>query len=103
MEEEKPLPSAASAPVMIPVPEAPLHAGTADDAPTQSAVPTPESAPVGQLHDDSALFGPLWPLSQLVKLDSTISRQTLRAQRDRLDTLGYKFRYQTQDWLLAVH
>jgi hypothetical protein len=48
--------------------------------------------------DDAALFGALWPLSEVVKLDVTVDRRTLRAQRDRLDALGYGFEPLSQDW-----
>jgi hypothetical protein len=51
--------------------------------------------------DDAALFGPLWPLSDPVKLDATVDRRVLRQQRDRLGDLGYEFAPLTQDWHLA--
>src|SRR5690606_40763734 len=34
--------------------------------------------------DDAALFGALWPLGGVVKLDATVDRRLLRQQRDRL-------------------
>lgn len=51
--------------------------------------------------DDAALFGMLWPLSEIVKLDATVDRRVLRQQRDRLDAMGYRFEPLTQDWHLA--
>jgi hypothetical protein len=48
--------------------------------------------------DDAALFGPLWPLGNSVKLDATVERRVLRQQRDRLDELGYEFAPLSQDW-----
>jgi len=51
--------------------------------------------------DDTALFGPLWPLSEIVKLDPTVDRRVLRQQRDRLGVLGYEFAPLSQDWHLA--
>jgi Protein of unknown function (DUF3275) len=51
--------------------------------------------------DDAALFGPLWPLGDIVKLDATVDRRMLRQQRDRLGDLGYEFAPLSQDWHLA--
>ncbi|EBQ9895268.1 DUF3275 domain-containing protein [Pseudomonas indoloxydans] len=51
--------------------------------------------------DDVALFGVLWPLGEIVKLDATVDRRVLRQQRDRLGTLGYAFEPLSQDWHLA--
>ena len=48
--------------------------------------------------DDTALFGPLWPLGEIVKLDATVDRRVLRQQRDRLGVLGYEFAPLSQDW-----
>ena len=51
--------------------------------------------------DDAALFGALWPLNEIVKLDATVDRRVLRQQRDRLGTLGYEFAPLSQNWHLA--
>jgi hypothetical protein len=51
--------------------------------------------------DDAVLFGALWPLSDIVKLDATVDRRVLRQQRDRLGVLGYEFAPLSQDWHLA--
>ncbi|MBY4673890.1 DUF3275 family protein [Burkholderia multivorans] len=51
--------------------------------------------------DDAALFGTLWPLGEIVKLDATVDRRALREQRDRLGVLGYEFAPLTQDWHLV--
>ncbi|MDP4537964.1 DUF3275 family protein, partial [Alkalimonas collagenimarina] len=40
---------------------------------------------------DATLFGALWPLGEIVKLDATVDRRLLRQQRDRLGALGYEF------------
>lgn len=48
--------------------------------------------------EDAALFGTLWPLGDVVKLDATVNRRTLREQRDRLGTLGYEFEPLSQQW-----
>ena len=50
---------------------------------------------------DAALFGALWPLGEIVKLDATVDRRLLRQQRDRLGALGYEFAPLSQDWHLA--
>lgn len=51
---------------------------------------------------DITLFGTLWPLGQLVKLDATVDRRVLRQQRDRLSQLGYEFEPRSQDWHLKA-
>ncbi|TAH44636.1 MAG: DUF3275 family protein [Betaproteobacteria bacterium] len=51
--------------------------------------------------DDAALFGALWPLSEIVKLDATVDRRILRQQRDRLGVMGYEFAPLSQDWHLS--
>ncbi len=51
--------------------------------------------------DDAALFGALWPLGAIVKLDATVDRRILRQQRDRLGALGYEFAPLSQDWHIA--
>jgi len=48
--------------------------------------------------DDAALFGLLWPLGEVVKLDATVERRVMRQQRDRLMALGYAFEPLSQDW-----
>lgn len=48
--------------------------------------------------DDATLFGPLWPLGDIVKLDATVDRRVLRQQRDRLGALGFEFAPLSQDW-----
>lgn len=65
---------------------------------TEPAASTP--APSSEEEDDAALFGTLWPLGNVVKLDATVDRRVLRQQRDRLGALGYDFAPLTQDWHL---
>jgi len=60
----------------------------------------PASKPVTQ-DDDATLFGALWPLGEIVKLDATVDRRLLRQQRDRLGALGYEFAPLSQDWHIA--
>lgn len=65
---------------------------------TTPVKPAPKSAIQG---DDASLFGALWPLGDIVKLDATVDRRMLRQQRDRLGDLGYEFAPLSQDWHLA--
>jgi len=48
---------------------------------------------------DEALFGLLWPLGETVKLDATIDRIKFRKQRDRLKSMGYRFKPISQTWV----
>ena len=63
--------------------------------------PTVASPEVSPEAGDAALFGALWPLGEIVKLDATVDRRVLRQQRDRLGALGYEFAPLSQDWHLA--
>lgn len=58
------------------------------------APPIPDS-------DDAELFGTVWPLSETVRLDTTVDRQRLRAQCMRLDQLGFTMDFKTQTWTKA--
>ncbi|HHK0218933.1 DUF3275 family protein [Burkholderia multivorans] len=66
---------------------------------SKPAVASPEASADA---DDAALFGTLWPLGEIVKLDATVDRRVLREQRDRLGVLGYEFAPLSQDWHLAT-
>ncbi|ECG4949212.1 DUF3275 family protein [Salmonella enterica] len=61
----------------------------------QFTVPTPAEMESG----DQKLFGPLWPLGNIVKLDATAPRQLLREQTARLTQLGYDFVAQEQHFI----
>lgn len=50
---------------------------------------------------DAALFGTLWPLSETVRLDTTVDRQQLRQQCRRLSDLGYLHDFKLQLWNLS--
>ena len=63
--------------------------------------PAAASPDVSAEADDAALFGALWPLNEVVKLDATVDRRVLRMQCDRLGVLGYEFAPLSQDWHLA--
>lgn len=56
-------------------------------------------APVDQEGKDQALFGTLWPLGDIIKLDATAPRQVLRQQKARLSQLGYDFIAQKQHFM----
>jgi hypothetical protein len=60
--------------------------------------PAPASPETEADAGDVALFGVLWPLGEIVKLDATLDRRSLRSQRDRLGALGYSFDPLSQDW-----
>ncbi|MGQ0697511.1 MAG: DUF3275 family protein [Panacagrimonas sp.] len=62
----------------------------------------PAAASTSASNEDATLFGALWPLGEIVKLDSTVDRRVLREQRDRLDALGYEFAPLSQDWHLKA-
>ena len=64
----------------------------------QFVVPSPED----QESSDQALFGELWPLGDIVRLDATVSRQILRQQKARLSQLGYDFSAQEQQFVKTV-
>ncbi|MHA7212252.1 DUF3275 family protein [Burkholderia pseudomallei] len=59
---------------------------------------TPALAKSAPADDDATLFGTLWPLGDVVKLDATVDRRVLRQQRDRLGALRYEFAPLSQDW-----
>lgn len=61
----------------------------------QFVIPTPAEQEAG----DQELFGPLWPLGDVVKLDATVPRQILRQQKARLSQLGYDFIAQEQHFV----
>jgi Protein of unknown function (DUF3275) len=90
-------------------------------APTTSKVsklnplkdPTPFGQPPATKPEDTApqedptdadrqLFGLLYPLADVIKLDATIDRRLLRQQRDRLKQLGYMPDPLTQSFRLAA-
>ena len=68
-----------------------------DETPFGEKPATPSDAACAD-SEDAALFGELWPLGDVVKLDATVDRRVLRDQRDRLGELGYKFEPLSQDW-----
>lgn len=92
--------------------EAQTPAPVAVSTPVASSDPLVDTTPFGAVpvkpastsateEDDVALFGALWPLADVVKLDATVDRRLLRQQRDRLGVLGYEFAPLSQDWHLV--
>lgn len=49
--------------------------------------------------DVAELFGELWPLGAVVKLDSAAERFVLRRQKDYLGQMGYTFDQGSQCWV----
>ncbi len=72
-----------------------------DTTPFGSATAAPVNPEAEAEAHDVALFGAIWPLDEIVKLDATVDRRVLRQQRDRLGALGYTFEPLSQDWHLA--
>ena len=65
--------------------------------PQINSVPQFNSVEV-ESNSDQELFGCLWPLGHEVKLDSSVERMTLRAQKERLIQLNYSFDFKSQTW-----
>ncbi len=98
-EAQTPAPAVASTPVEAKAPASsdPL----VDTAPFGADVPPKPAATQTAQDEDATLFGALWPLGDVVKLDATVDRRVLRQQRDRLGVLGYEFAPLSQDWHLV--
>lgn len=98
-EAQTPAPAVASTPVEAKAPASsdPL----VDTAPFGADVPPKPAAKQAAQDEDATLFGALWPLGGVVKLDATVDRRVLRQQRDRLGVLGYEFAPLSQDWHLV--
>ncbi|HCF3047475.1 DUF3275 family protein [Pseudomonas aeruginosa] len=74
-------------------------AATRDDAPFGMDPPAPaEQAASLDTDADAELFGTVWPLGEIVKLDTTVDRKRLRQQCVRLGTLGYELDFKQQVW-----
>jgi hypothetical protein len=93
-EEKAQAPHADTAPAAPESPEATQNTRGAVDETQDAAQGTPSSGD----DPDQALFGALWPLGEIVKLDPTVQRGQFRNQRKRLGELGYRFEPFTQDW-----
>jgi len=102
-QEIDPIDEEAQTPAVLPAkattaePRNPRHP-LVDTTPFGSEPALPVSAE-GQVDaDDATLFGLLWPLGEIVKLDATVERRVLRQQCERLSALGYVFEPRSQDW-----
>ncbi|WP_337261514.1 MULTISPECIES: DUF3275 family protein [unclassified Serratia (in: enterobacteria)] len=98
-QEVDPLDEEPSAPAMPPQPTD-LPVVSTDPLIDTTPFGVPDASPGGE--GDETLFGALWPLTAVVKLDTTVDRRCLRAQGQRLRALGYTFDEIAQEWRLAV-
>jgi hypothetical protein len=74
-------------------------AADADD--TKAVMSVEEERAFREQQMDKNTFGEFYPLGAEVKLDVTVGRTKLRAQCDRLKSLGYKFVAARQVWIKA--
>jgi Protein of unknown function (DUF3275) len=106
-------PQAPVAPEVVPTPEVAASSavdplidttpfGVSPDVSDVSPDKKPEANNSEAQGADQALFGLLWPLTNVVKLDATVERRVYRQQCARLDKLGYGFEALTQDWHLKA-
>ena len=107
-------PPQVAAPEVVPTPEASAPSsvdplvdttpfGVSPDVPSDVSPDKETEAQNSAAQDaDKALFGLLWPLTNIIKLDATVERRVYRQQCARLDTLGYGFEALTQDWHLKA-
>lgn len=100
-------PTDENARVSVAIASAPLEVSAAAttralvfSAPFSVALPARPTKSVAAERDPT-LFGVLWPLGAIVKLDATVDRRVLREQSARLNALGYEFAPLSQDWHLA--
>jgi len=109
LDEEQP--AAAPPPKARPQPYRHAKPATASTAPADDNAPfgmpvSPAAAPVTPAPDvdeaDQKLFGTVWPLGETVRLDSTVDRQRLRQQCQRLSELGYAMDFKSQAWNRAA-
>src|SRR5882762_10626323 len=108
-QEVDPIDEEASAPQAAPATAAPATAAASTFAdPLIDTTPfsvTPQAKPKPKAsaeQEDATLFGAVWPISEVVKVDATVDRRVLRQQRDRLGALGYEFAPLSQDWHIAA-
>lgn len=99
-ESEKPRAAPAEPASVAPAPAVP-KSPLIDTAPFGAARPSQIPEAQNAASEDETLFGTLWPLAGIVKLDATVTRRLLRQQRDRLEALGYEFAPLSQDWHLT--
>lgn len=89
-----------------PIDEQPTHEITPTSKAQSPEVDTPFGMPpsikVLDEETDAALFGTIWPLGEITKLDTTVDRQRLRDQCIRLGELGYELDFKQQTWKLKA-
>lgn len=73
----------------------------ADTDDTKAVMSVEEERAFREQQMDKDTFGEFYPLGAEVKLDVTVGRTKLRAQCDRLKSLGYKFVAARQVWIKA--
>lgn len=95
LEEVAKQPAAAAPTPPVPQPKA-EHAAK-DMTPFGVAKPSGK-VPAESTSADAELFGAIWPLGDVVKIDPTEDRQTIRDQRQRLSELGYTLNFRSQQW-----
>ncbi len=69
------------------------------EGPTHEALSSTESHELGDDAFAERLFGILYPLGNVVKLDATINRTVFRQQREYLKDNGYRFVASEQHWI----
>jgi len=85
-------------------PSKPVQRKKPPAVPTANKQVSIEDAPFGMaptvgpndLEADAELFGTIWPLSDTVRLDTTVDRQQLRQQCSRLSELSYVHNFKLQ-------
>lgn len=95
LEEETATPLA-SPPVSEPATQKTSNSALASDEPFGMEPKTPRATIATAA--DAELFGTVWPLTETVKLDTTVDRKRLRAQCSRMEQLGYSMDFKTQTW-----
>lgn len=96
LEEDKP---PARLGKLTPPPAACAPQISADDRPFGMDVPAPQpNTSPSSSSADAELFSTVWPLGNEVRLDTTVERQRLRQQCNRLNELGYELNFKTQTW-----
>lgn len=99
VEAEKPVATASPEPASV---TQPVEAASPEVASANQTIASEEEQAFRlEQKMDKDTFGELYPLGTEVKLDPTVGRSKLRAQCDRLKSLGYKFQAARQIWIQA--
>lgn len=100
-EAHRPLPAPA-APTPVVIAAQPSSDPLVDTTPFGVAKPKSEAEAQSEQQADLELFGTLWPLGQIVKIDATVDRRQIRRQCARLGKMGYEFEPLNQEWQLKA-